>query len=362
VANFNSIPSKAILRFWDKYINTLYKHGVKPNADRWYVIRAEEYIRSLSHKRLSDQNPEDLAIYLKEKLQSTALQMWQRQQMVDAIRYLFVIAKVPWVEQFNWDASKYSNSTSPAQLPSPKQRGAKYSQQQYKGSCGPSEIKLVRERHSESLSKLSDEIQRRNYSVRTYEAYEQWVCRFIAFHDHCNPSALSIGDVCAFLEELAIRGKVAASTQNQARHALIFYYKNILKQPLGDISAFQRAKKSRKRPTVLSQAEVNRLLGGMSGVNGLMTSLLYGTGMWLMECLQLCVMQIDFECGHIRILDGKGRKDRDVQLPELLLDPLRSHLEVLEMTHKDDLLKGLEIKQSMLTKCGNGAGNTICLP
>nr|WP_245532090.1 integron integrase [Desulfobacter postgatei] len=140
---------------------------------------------------------------------------------------------------------------------------------------------------------------------------------------------------------MAVQRNVAESTQNQALNALVFFYDKVLKQPLGDIGNFVRAKRLRRLPVVLTRSEVAKILGQMAGTQKLMASLLYGTGMRLMDCVRLRVQDIDFGYQQIVIRDGKGKKDRMLPLPERLVNQLKTHLEAVHEIHETDLEKGL---------------------
>jgi site-specific recombinase XerD len=167
-----------------------------------------------------------------------------------------------------------------------------------------------------AIDRLVTVIRQRNYSIRTEEAYRSWTERYLAFIGHRDPRVAGASDVASFLEALAVRGNVAASTQNQALDALVFCYGQALEQPLGDMGAFIRAKRPRRLPVVLTRGEVLKLLDGLEGACQLMASLLYGTGMRLMECLRLRVKDVDFAYRQIVVRDGKGQKDRVTPLPE----------------------------------------------
>lgn len=187
------------------------------------------------------------------------------------------------------------------------------------------------------LERLVAEIRRRKYSIRTEQAYESWVCRFILFCDNRDPETVGTERIVAFLERLAVHGQVAASTQNQALNALVFLYKQVLGQSLEQFGDFARAKRPRRLPVVLERAEVVRLLQRLDGTQHLMAALLYGTGMRLMECVRLRVQDVDFLYHQILVRDGKGQKDRVVPLPKRLEQPLHKQLEQLRKLHQQDL-------------------------
>jgi integron integrase len=177
-------------------------------------------------------------------------------------------------------------------------------------------------------------------AFRTEQAYMNWMCRFMLHHGGQSPSDLGAPEVAEFLQYLAVKRNVAASTQNQALNALVFLYGQVLQKPLGEIGGFARAKRPKRVPVVLSSTEVRRLLAELKGVQWLAVSLLYGTGMRLMECLRLRVQDIDFERSLIVVRRGKGDKDRVVPLPASLVDSIRNHLAQVRALHQRDLNEG----------------------
>jgi len=195
-----------------------------------------------------------------------------------------------------------------------------------------------------SSPKLLDQVRARirvkHYSIRTETQYVHWIRRFILFHGKRHPREMGAPEVEAFLTALAVRGGVAAATQNQALSALLFLYREVLEIQLPWLDSVTRAKPSRRLPVVLTPAEVRAVLGRMEGVYGLMGRLLYGTGMRLMECVRLRVKDVDFGRNEILIRDGKGGKDRVTMLPAALALPLTEHLQRRRLIHEDDLAAG----------------------
>jgi len=190
------------------------------------------------------------------------------------------------------------------------------------------------------LDQVREVMRVKHYSLRTEQAYIRWIKKFILFHDKRPPQEMGEPEVEAFLTWLATEGNVARSTQNQAFNALLFLYREVLKAPLeGRIDAVRSGKKQRL-PVVLSRKEVAQLLSAMSGVPQLVSKLLYGTGLRLMECLRLRVKDIDFELNEIRVRNGKGGTDRLVFLPESIKPALREHLERVRLIHQNDLKCG----------------------
>jgi len=193
------------------------------------------------------------------------------------------------------------------------------------------------------LDRVHDAIRVKHYSIRTEEAYVNWIRRFIIFHDKRHPNQMGAAEIEAFLTHLAVKKNVAASTQNQALSALLFLYREVLHKDLdGPIDAL-RAKKPRRLPTVLTKDEARRVLEHLSSTHQLMAKLLYGSGLRLMECLRLRIKDLDFAQREIVVRDGKGEKDRVTMLPESLIALLQEHLRSVERLHEKDLAKGFGV-------------------
>ncbi len=203
----------------------------------------------------------------------------------------------------------------------------------------PTPKKLLDQACTELCRSVRDAIRLKHYSIRTEQAYVNWIKRYIYFHNVRHPAEMGAAEVQAFLTHLAVEGNVAASTQNQALSALLFLYKKVLHQDLGPIDAM-RAKKPKRLPSVLTKEEVHSVLGHLSGTHLLTAKLLYGSGLRLMECLRLRVKDLDFAHRQILVRDGKGEKDRVTMLPESLVSPLQDHLRIVKRTHEEDLAKG----------------------
>ena len=180
----------------------------------------------------------------------------------------------------------------------------------------------------------------RRYSLRTEQAYLGWIRRFILANGRSHPRELGGAEVEEFLSRLAVEGRVAASTQNQALSALLFLYRDVLRVDLPWMESVVRAKRPRRLPTVLSVDEAHRLLSMMEGRTWLMASLLYGTGMRLLECLRLRVKDVDFARSTIVVRNGKGAKDRRTMLPRSLEEPLGRQIEQARLLHAQDLAEG----------------------
>jgi integron integrase len=194
--------------------------------------------------------------------------------------------------------------------------------------------------HRAILERYGVALDARHYSPRTRSAYAQWVERFLA-QVGCRPVA-SLGekDINAFLSRLATKANVSASTQNQALAALLFLFRFIFNSPVEALGDVIRAKKSVRLPVVLTRDEVRSVLANLQGEKWLISKLMYGAGLRLMECLCLRVQDIDFEQNEILIRNGKGAKDRVTMLPASLKPHLREHLVRIKAIHDRDLSEG----------------------
>ncbi len=190
------------------------------------------------------------------------------------------------------------------------------------------------------LDQLAQAIRTRHYSFRTERSYSQWVKRFIFFHGCRDPRELNDTHIQAFLTHLAVKEKVAPSTQNQALNALVFLYKYVLEKPFSEDVEFTRAKNKQRLPVVLTQEEIQRLFAHLQGQYWLMAALLYGSGLRLMECVRLRVKDLDFQHSAIVVRSGKGNKDRVVTLDEQLIPHLKMHLAKMRTQHLKDLNQG----------------------
>lgn len=190
------------------------------------------------------------------------------------------------------------------------------------------------------LDQMRDTIRTRHYSIRTEEAYLQWVRRFILFHDKKHPADMGAPELEAFLTHLAVVRNVAASTQSQALSAILFLYREVLKQDLPWLDGVTRAKKPKRLPVVLTPDEVQRVLAQLEGTTALMGLLLYGSGLRLMECVRLRVKDVDFTRREILVREAKGNKDRVTMLPLTLVAPLQKHLLRVRERHQEDMGKG----------------------
>lgn len=190
------------------------------------------------------------------------------------------------------------------------------------------------------LEQIRATLRTKHYSPRTERTYIYWVKRYIYFHDKRHPNTLGSKDIERFLTHLALRERVAASTQNQAFCALLFLYRFVLHIELDEGMKALRARRPEHLPVVLTQEEVFRIIDRMEDEYKLMAQLLYGCGLRLNECLSLRVKEVDFGQRELLIRDAKGMKDRRVMLPESLVERLHDHLKKVRTVHGKDLENG----------------------
>ena len=190
------------------------------------------------------------------------------------------------------------------------------------------------------LDRLRSALRVAHYSRRTETAYVSWVRRYAHFHGRRHPRDLGAAHVAAFISDLAERGNVAASTQNQALSALLFMYRDVLGVEIGPLEGLVWAKRPRRLPVVLTREEVADLLGRMQGPTRLMAMFMYGCGMRVTEVTRLRVRDLDFGAHQVLVRAGKGNRDRMTMLPDALERDLLDHLARLRVRHRRDLADG----------------------
>jgi integron integrase len=190
------------------------------------------------------------------------------------------------------------------------------------------------------LDQVVGKIRLKHYSIRTEQSYLDWIKRFIHFSGKRHPRDMGAAEVEAFLTHLAVAGRVAASTQNQAKSALLFLYREVLAVELPWLDKVAETRTPKRLPVVLTRAETMAVLARLDGTHNLIARLLYGTGMRIMECLRLRVKDVDFERGEVLVRDGKGFKDRVTMLPASVAPALQEHMARVHELHRQDLAAG----------------------
>ena len=191
------------------------------------------------------------------------------------------------------------------------------------------------------LDIFRDQIRIKQYSTRTEKTYIHWVREYILFHNKRHPKEMNVPEINQFITHLVVERKASASTQNQAVSAILFLYRNVLNIPLqGDLLEFIRPKKGKRIPNVLSKQEAKIIISNMTGPYKLMTQIMYGGGLRIMECLRLRIKDIDFENHRIIVYDGKGGDDRVTMLPESIVQSLKEQIQYAKIIHQKDLADG----------------------
>ena len=316
----------ASLNVWSSFQNLLRKKGIQGKSAQWYINWVQQFARYVKGKSLRACTLQDVTLFLDYLAGKDNIKSWQIEQIKDALYVMYSeLFEASWALQIKRICP---SASVPVEEP-------------------PSGILHKSSRHPETdrsyrglFENLRAEIRVRHYSIRTEQAYEQWVRRFLYFSKLKPEEEMNASDVRKYLEYLAVNRQVAASTQNLALNALVFLFNHVLKQELGKIGDFERAKRPRRLPVVLTHDEANRLIDKLPGILGLMAGLLYGSGLRIMECVRLRVKDIDFEQHQIVVRDGKGQKDRITMLPKRYHVLLKEHLETVRKLHQEDLTNG----------------------
>ena len=317
---------KHVKPFWQEYRAAILSQGVSQARADWFVRWAQRFARAVPGVPLRARTQAHVRAFLSDLAQQAHVQPWQVDQAQEALRVLYQqCLPRPWARP--WPLQAYAEEPT---------RGAPQ-QPSFRDEVSSREVDA---KHQEMLHRLRTEIRARHYSLRTEQAYESWMRRFVTFHERKSPRELGPQAVKEYLEYLAVERKVAASTQHQALNALVFLSEQVIGEPVGTIGEFTRAKRPRRLPVVLTREEVNRLLDALTGTHRLMAGLLYGSGLRLMECVRLRVKDVDFAHNQIVVRDGKGQKDRVTMLPQRFQQPLREHLVRVKEQHENDLAQG----------------------
>lgn len=278
---------------------------------------------------------------LKEKRQTEA----QQKQANDAIHIYYELIR-----------SKPINNTSELPKHPPKPEGVSEAQNAYRAAPLQSKLQIDTSKRDSAQNKaaetgikknwqtayrqLSNEIKVRHYSPKTLKSYSTWVRKIQYFSKSKDPELLSTTDVKDFLTFLAVKQKVSASSQNQAFNALLFFFRHVLNREFGKVDGVVRAKRKPYIPVVLSREEIDAIMVNLNYPYDLAGKLLYGCGLRLFECLNLRMQSFNFDFSILTVHDGKGKKDRTVPLPQIIMPDLKEHLEKVKALHDKDLDEG----------------------
>ncbi len=325
-------------RFWDNYLFILEKNAIPKNSIPWYRKHAEAYIKANKNTPLSSQTGQEIDCYLNAKGRLPKLNEWQFRQIADAIRLLFTeLIQPQWSESYDWFQWRAFARGLESDHPSLMRDGDPGS---LVAPSSNQHILRFRSNYAKTHLAFVKTIRVRQMAVKTEKTYEQWIARFLRYCNWQEIDRLGIENIKSFLEHLAVSRKVSSSTQKVALNALIFLFREVLGRDVKNILSFTRASSKQRIPTVLSTDEIKCLLNEMNGRSKLMASLMYGTGMRVMECTRLRVQDIDFDYRQITIREAKGNKQRVVPLPEKLVPLIHVHLTQVKATHDGDLSAG----------------------
>ncbi len=342
------MKDQSISRFWDKFSKKSMRYGVKADAVRWMVRHAEGYIKYYPDDRLASHRAEFVTKYLNDKCRDPLLLDWQFRQIILAIRILFTeMVQHDWAENYAWEMwdkkarlLKSSHKSAEDFLEDELNRLKESLNEKNDSANGL--FKVVFSEYPHYLERLVKSIRLQQYSLRTEEAYLSWFMRFLSFHNMKDPADLTEEDIKNYLEYLVFKRNVSSSTQSQALNALVYFYKSVLNRDLSNNIEFLRSRKPRHLPVVLSTNEINTLFSFMDNdsIHSLMLHLLYGCGMRLMECVRLRILDVDFDYQQILVRNAKGKKDRVVPIPKIVVERLKEQIEKVKLLHQRDLEQG----------------------
>lgn len=340
------MTDSSIAHFWDKFILKSKDYGVQSHKAYWYVRHAEAYIKSSAGLRLSHHTAQHIEQYLNEKYGSLRYQGWQLRQILTSLEILFrEMVKPVWAVDFNWQLwrERADECASPGLEPGENDIDVKsiHAQLAQKSVRAASLFSQVFAKYPGHISDLITQVRVRHYSIRTEQAYLNWVLRLISFCSFGDPGKYTDDNLRGYLEHLVVNRRVSSSTQAQALSAIVFFYKNVLAKDVLEELVFARSKKPKRLPVVLSRNEIRLLFENMYDTHMLiMTKLLYGCGLRLMECIRLRVLDVDFDYKQIIVRQAKGKKDRVVPIPLRLMDELKQQIDRVELQHQSDRANG----------------------
>ena len=214
----------------------------------------------------------------------------------------------------------------------------------------------TRKKKPKLLEQMRNDIRRKHYSRNTERTYLYWVRQYIYFHHKQHPQTLNSTHIEQFLNHLALNKQTSGTTQSQALNAIVFLYREVLQQEVGDLDYLRKVRTFKNIPTVLSKEEVTQPSQQMRGTTKLMAALLYGAGLRINECITLRVQDIDLSLKTITIRNGKGQQARVILISQKLLKPLERHLLKRKQLHVDDLHQGwgyVDLPFALARKCKN---------
>lgn len=323
-------------RFWTRYIRVLTDFRVPEKARPWYRRHVQAFIDHHPDTKLRSHTANSVENWFESLGRNPSIDDWQFRQQVDALRLLFsFLVKPVWLGDLDWD--RWSAGAQALERDHPT---VMRTYEMIDRAVDEATNRLGKQ-HPELYRKFLAAIRIPDYAANTERSYLGWINRFLGFHRNQHPSVCAEPEVASFLEHLALQRKVSAATQSQALNALVFFFSRVLEKPLGRIGPYKRPTRPKRLPTVLSKGEIEAIFSQLYGMRGLMIRLMYGTGMRVMECVGLRILDLDFDYRNVAVRGAKGKKDRSVPMPGRLMEPLQQQIRFVRHKHEKDLAAGL---------------------
>jgi len=328
----------------NQFTTYIVQQGV-PSGQHRYYLKWMRYYLDFCHKYQFDRRSDmSLSAFLK-KLDQKKQPVQLQKQAEQAVRLYFAFAQSPKKqEDFRNKEKTLLNTNILPNTHNQDSQEYKYIEPGFRQSEGSApKKKTARKRGADwtgVFAELKNGILVRHYSLSTLKTYTAWVRKFQAFTESKDPTSLDTDDVKKFLTSLAVKKHVAASTQNQAFNALLFFFRHVLGKEFGKVDGVVRAKSKQYIPVVLSREEIDCIIAHLKMPYHLIISLMYGCGLRISECLSLRVNNFNFDMKVLTIHDGKGKKDRTVPIPDSLLNQLTNQLQMVIALHEEDCLSG----------------------
>jgi integron integrase len=336
VAPFNPNP------IWPEgYFQVLKELGVEERRRPFYVHWVRQFFnRQQKGKRRQDLGRTEIESFIQALAAEAGVAEWQVVQARDALEVYYEqfrgIALEPAQPTGNQAERGQDRPERADRIPAPRVLAQPSGVPKPERGQSPRGVDLIKLDEATRVALRTE-----HYALKTEKAYLHWIRRFVSYHHGKRPSSMGGPEIHQFLSHLAINDRVAASTQNQALNALVFLYRKVVKKELGDFSGFPHARLPKRLPIVLSRQEVQALLSQMDGAEGLLTRLIYGTGMRVSEALRLRVHDLAFDRNEITVRAGKGDKDRRVPFPASIKAELYQHLDGRRHEYEEDRKNGM---------------------
>jgi integron integrase len=322
---------------WKQYNEALSRKGVREDLWVWHRKWVKDFLDGIDCAEATGAS--DIQEYLDRLSTMERIEGWQVRQASESLKIWFQdVVAADWASNWKMRVSAADSRSREIQRRSDKELGKLA--RKYDGRTDEGKLP---EKYEEFVREFRGKCRKENLALRTEHTYCQWVERLLIFSTPGEARDLTLKDAHSFLDYLAVKRRIAGSTQNQALSALLFLYRSMLGfKDLGELRGIRRGGARTKLPLVLSKSEVDRLLNELEGERWLMASLLYGAGLRLMECIRLRVQDIDLERSQIMIRQGKGRKDRVSVLPGRLIEPIKEQLNMVKVLFDQDRANRVE--------------------